>query len=274
MPTGAAPVVFAPEAGRGLARSVRRRHVGRRASGASSTYLVGSRGDRRSRLPLVEHRRRSAAAARARLARRSTAKGCRAARTCSSRRGCCGRSSATSTPRASWGGGRPGRRRGHRWRSARRRRPTSIFRAGAHAGGRARTTRARPLRHRPDGLRLQRGHRRLLARGGRLLDREAASASSRSPRSRSRPTSTILWKRIDAVGDDLDIRSLDPVPDLPGREHDDRRYLSRTPALRAGAARASLRDSRTPALRAGADRASLRDSRTPALRAGAANRSY
>ena len=31
-----------------------------------------------------------------------------------------------------------------------------------------------------------------------------------------------LWKGIDAVGDDLDTRSSTPVPDVPGREHDDR----------------------------------------------------
>ena len=63
-----------------------------------------------------------------------------------------------------------------------------------------------------DGLRLQPGHRRLLARRAGLLDRERRAQPSRQRGHDRARTSTSSCKRIDAVGDDLDLRSSTACP--------------------------------------------------------------
>ena len=110
--------------------------------------------------------------------------------------------------------------------AARRTSTTSNFilqKGTTNAGRDRRRRRARPLRDRDDGLRLQRRHRRLLARRGRLPHRER---QARPPGQRDHhlaPTSTTCGSGIDAVGDDLDLRSSTACPTLPRRQDDDRR---------------------------------------------------
>ena len=90
-----------------------------------------------------------------------------------------------------------------------------ILRAGRTPAADLREDRSRPLRHRPDGLRLQRRDRRLTRRA------RAASGSRRGERAYPVTEITVsanfdeLWKGIDAVGDDLDTRSSVQCPIVP-----------------------------------------------------------
>ena len=220
-------------AGRGAraARAARGRDVGRR--GLAAQQLPGRpRGDGRSR-------RRSSTIVDDPLMRRGPGsrpfdgEGLaepheRAGR----RRACCARSCATSTRRASSGGGRRARRR--------------AASAAARTSASRTSSCGRGARRRPSCERIDRGlyvtdlmgfgfnarDRRLLAGRGRLLDREAASARSRSARSPSRPTSTSCGRASTRVGDDLDTRSSVQCPTFRVSEHDDRGQLDGRGLLR------------------------------------------
>ena len=136
IPTGAAPVVFSPDAARALLGPARGRDVGRR--GLAQVELPRRpRGDG-GRVAARRDRRRSAAAARPGLApvrRRGAAEP-------HQRAGLRGRaahaSCATSTRRASSGGGRPARRRAAIGGSPHVGISNLILRAGPHARRRAR----------------------------------------------------------------------------------------------------------------------------------------
>ena len=112
--------------------------------------------------------------------------------------------------------------RSHRQRGARRRRRRRRSHDELHPRSPAPTRtpsiveghEARPLRHRDDGLRLQRRHRRLLARRGAASG--SRTASSRYPVSEVTISLNVdeLWKRIDAVGSDLDLRTATASPTI------------------------------------------------------------
>ena len=143
-----------------------------RRGGLAQEQLPGpARGDA-GRLAAGHRRRRSAAAAGARARGRSTARAWPPGATWWSTRGVLRPSSATPIRRASCG--RPSTGSAGRGVGGSPHVTTSnfILRAGQDAGRRAGEARARPLRHRADGLRLQRRDRRLLAGRRRLLDRE------------------------------------------------------------------------------------------------------
>ena len=106
--TGEAPVIFSPDAARGL--------LGQLAGVISGGAIWRDRATWPTAKARRSRRRWSRSStirccARGRARGRSTAKGWRAAPTCWSPRACCGRTCATSTRRASWGAGRPDRRR-------------------------------------------------------------------------------------------------------------------------------------------------------------------
>ena len=189
IPTGEAPVVFSPEAGRGLRRPARRRACRAARVWRRSTYLAEREGTPVAS-PLVRDGRRSAACGAGPARAPTTARGSRAAPTCSSRAAMLrtflcdvyaarklGRRSTGSAARGIGGGPHVGDLE-----------PDPARRP--HARRRARAARPRPLRHRSDGLRLQRRHRRLLAGRGRLLDRARRARLPGHARSPSPRTST------------------------------------------------------------------------------------
>ena len=223
IPTGAAPVVFSPEAGRGLVGQL----AGVLSGGAlwrRSTYLAGREGTavasplvelvddplirRAPRLAPLRRRRAAEPDQRAHLGRPAAHLPLRRLR----------------RPQARAPLDRIGHPRGRRRPPGGHLQPDPARRP--HAGRRDRAPRPRPLRHRSDGLRLQRRDRRLLARRGRLLDR---ARRARLPGHRDHRFARL--RRSLEAGRRRRRRSrhahVGAVPDFPCVRDDDRRQLSR-----------------------------------------------
>ncbi len=119
IPTGAAPVVFSPEAGRGLVGQL----AGVLSGGAlvAAQHLPGRSRRDGGRLAALRAGRRSADPARPRLARLRRRRAGQPHQRADLRGRSCERSCATSTRRASWGAARPAR-------------PTRAIGGGPHVG--------------------------------------------------------------------------------------------------------------------------------------------
>ena len=241
--TSECAIVFDPEVARAICRHARSASRTAAAFWRKSSYLVGKRRARqvasplvtivddpliRARARLAAVRRRGPADAQERGGRQGRAAH-RACATCTRARKL-GRAVDRLAPAAA---------------SAAARTSTT---SNLDPAGRARRPRAElleqidrgPLRHRAHGLRLQPGHRRLLAR--RAAASGSRTASSRFPVSEITISANFdeLWKRIDAVGNDLDAAQRRPPARRSASPHDDRRQVKRLPwivgiALAAGA---------------------------------------
>ena len=204
IPTGAAPVIFSPDAARGLLGQFAGRDVGRRDLAASRAISRAAKGRRSRRRWSRSSTIRCCGAARARA--RSTARGSPAATNVLVSEGLlrtflCDVYAARKLGRRSTGSAA----RGDRRQPARRRLEPDPA-ARAHARRRAGTHRSRPLRHRSDGVRLQRASPATTRRapGGFWIERgERAFPVTRDHRVRElrravegdRRASATIWTR-------------------------------------------------------------------------------
>ena len=211
--TAEVPVVFDPEMAASLVR-----HIAGAAAGPAlyrrASFLLGKLGERIAApgvtivddgtipgaLGLAALRRRGAADA----AHRARGRGRAAARTCS-----------TPTAAASSGMAVDASRRARRQRGERVAPRICYLEPGRRrSGGPDPEREERPLRHRADRLRRQRGHRRLLARARSACGSRTASWPTRSRRSPIAGNLLDMFRAIEGVGNDLVFRDRTAAPTL------------------------------------------------------------